>query len=437
MLLIKNPAGANEAVRTLVEGAAPRVAVIALNDAIADGRDVSWIWDVDFEPLLAGLDRLVATGEPRGRAGAALRLRRPRRASGSRSCPSLERALDRGLELTPAGGELTVLPTYTAMLALRKIVAARGHVANYWETRGVKIRVGHLYPDYLNIYADRGNIAVLRRARAARAGTSSRCGRSACATPCPPARSTSSTSAAARIASRRSSRTTSPQKADALREAVEGGAAFLAVCGGYQLLGRSYRDVAGEELPGIGLLPLHTIAGERRMIGDVLLDCAWAGQTLAGLREPRRPHDPRRRRRAARPRASPASATTASRATRAAAYRRAYGTYLHGPLLPRNPWFADRLLADALAHAGRRPTSSRRCRTSSSSRRTPSPPSARGRAAAGAELGDEDAAPSLEPRRHRWRNHVSVEPRSALLDPRQRVLTRRRARSGSPPGHRS
>ena len=57
LLLIKNPAGANEAVRTLVDGGAPTLAVIALNDAIADGRDVSWIWDVDFEPLLAGLDR--------------------------------------------------------------------------------------------------------------------------------------------------------------------------------------------------------------------------------------------------------------------------------------------------------------------------------------------------------------------------------------------
>ena len=62
MLLIKNPAGANEVIRTLVEGGAPRVAVIALNDAIADGRDVSWIWDVDFEPLVPRLDRLVATG---------------------------------------------------------------------------------------------------------------------------------------------------------------------------------------------------------------------------------------------------------------------------------------------------------------------------------------------------------------------------------------
>ena len=47
--------------------------------------------------------------------------------------PSLERALDRGLELTPAGGELVVLPTYTAMLALRKIVAERGFARPYWE----------------------------------------------------------------------------------------------------------------------------------------------------------------------------------------------------------------------------------------------------------------------------------------------------------------
>jgi UDP-N-acetylmuramyl tripeptide synthase len=132
MLLVKNPAGANEAIRTLVEGAPPRVAVIALNDAIADGRDVSWIWDVDFEPLAAGLDRLVATGSRA--AELALRfayggLPRDR----IEVVPVLEAALDRGLELTPSGGELTVLPTYTAMLALRRTLATRGHVSNYWE----------------------------------------------------------------------------------------------------------------------------------------------------------------------------------------------------------------------------------------------------------------------------------------------------------------
>src|SRR3954471_23206983 len=72
-------------------------------------------------------------------------------------------------------------------------------------------------------------------------------------------------------------------KGQALAMAVLDGAAFLAVCGGYQLLGRFYRDRAGAELPGIGLLPLETVAGERRMIGDVLLGCDWAGRTLAGF----------------------------------------------------------------------------------------------------------------------------------------------------------
>jgi UDP-N-acetylmuramyl tripeptide synthase len=132
MLLVKNPAGANEAVRTLLEGEPPRLAVVALNDAIADGRDVSWIWDVDFEPLLAGLDTLVASGDRA--AELALRfayggLPRDR----IEVVPDLEQALDRGLELTPAGGELVVLPTYTAMLGLRRIVAHRGHVRQYWE----------------------------------------------------------------------------------------------------------------------------------------------------------------------------------------------------------------------------------------------------------------------------------------------------------------
>jgi UDP-N-acetylmuramyl tripeptide synthase len=133
MLLIKNPAGANEVVRTLVEGSTPRVAVIALNDEIADGRDVSWIWDVDFEPLLAGLDTLVATGQRA--AELALRFAYGGLPRGRiEVVPSLAAALDRGLALTPAGADLAVLPTYTAMLALRKIVASRGHVANYWES---------------------------------------------------------------------------------------------------------------------------------------------------------------------------------------------------------------------------------------------------------------------------------------------------------------
>ncbi|MEN3341943.1 MAG: hypothetical protein V7644_1347 [Actinomycetota bacterium] len=134
LLLIKNPAGANEAVRTLVDGGAPRLAVIALNDAIADGRDVSWIWDVDFEPLLDGLESLVASGDRA--AELALRFKYAGLADAAIEVePSLERALDRGLELTPPGGELVVLPTYTAMLGLQRIVAERGLARPYWERR--------------------------------------------------------------------------------------------------------------------------------------------------------------------------------------------------------------------------------------------------------------------------------------------------------------
>jgi lipid II isoglutaminyl synthase (glutamine-hydrolysing) len=135
ILLIKNPAGANEAVRTLLDGHPPPRAVIALNDDIADGRDVSWIWDVDFEPLLAGLDEVVVSGSRA--AELALRfayggLARER----IEIVSDLEQALDRGLAQTPAGGELVVLPTYTAMLRLRGIIAGRGHIGEYWEATG-------------------------------------------------------------------------------------------------------------------------------------------------------------------------------------------------------------------------------------------------------------------------------------------------------------
>jgi lipid II isoglutaminyl synthase (glutamine-hydrolysing) len=132
ILLIKNPAGANEVVRTLVAGGAPRLAVIALNDGIADGRDVSWIWDVDFEPLLERLERIVATGDRA--AELALRCKYAGFDEDAiEMVPDLAQALDRGLELTPAGGELFVIPTYTAMLGLRRIVAHRGFARPYWE----------------------------------------------------------------------------------------------------------------------------------------------------------------------------------------------------------------------------------------------------------------------------------------------------------------
>jgi len=133
VLLIKNPAAANEALRTLETGVPP-VLMIALNDAIADGRDVSWIWDVDFEPLLPHVGRVIASGERAAELGLRLvygGLTEER----LEVVPSLEDALDRGLELTEAGTDLVVLPTYTAMLALRGVLTKRGLVPAYWDAR--------------------------------------------------------------------------------------------------------------------------------------------------------------------------------------------------------------------------------------------------------------------------------------------------------------
>ncbi len=211
------------------------------------------------------------------------------------------------------------------------------------------IRVGHLYPDYLNIYADRGNIAVLDARARARGHELD-----VCAIGMHDAVPTGEIDlfyvGGGQDREQALVAHDLVTKATALGEAVENDAAFLAVCGGYQLLGRFYRDASGEEQPGVGILPLHTIAGERRMIGDVLLDCPWAGKTLAGFEN----HAGRTVLDAG---AEPLGRVVAGFGNDGVSrhegcrYRRVYGTYLHGPLLPRNPWFADRLLAEALAHA--------------------------------------------------------------------------------------
>jgi lipid II isoglutaminyl synthase (glutamine-hydrolysing) len=134
VLLIKNPAAANEALRTLETGVPP-VLVVALNDAIADGQDVSWIWDVDFEPILPHAGHVVASGTRA--AELAVRLVHGGLDEDKLEVvPDLERALDRGLELVEAGTDLVVLPTYTAMLALRGVLTKRGVVRPYWDGAG-------------------------------------------------------------------------------------------------------------------------------------------------------------------------------------------------------------------------------------------------------------------------------------------------------------
>ena len=123
ILLVKNPAGANEVLRTLVLEPGEHDLLAILNDNVADGRDVSWVWDADFE-VLAGRVRRVTCSGTRA-AEMALRLKYagvdPRRIA---VAGGLDEGLDRAL--AGAAGRLFALPTYTAMLGLRELLVARG-----------------------------------------------------------------------------------------------------------------------------------------------------------------------------------------------------------------------------------------------------------------------------------------------------------------------
>jgi CobQ-like glutamine amidotransferase family enzyme len=216
----------------------------------------------------------------------------------------------------------------------------------------MKIRVAHLYPDYLNIYADRGNIAVLEQ-RAGWRGYELEVHAISIGDAVRPGDFDLLYVGGGQDREQALVAQDLIAKRDGVLAAVEGGAAVLAVCGGYQLLGRSYRDFHGVDLPGVGLLPLETVAGERRMIGDVLLECELepgVRRTLAGFEN----HAGRTLLdRGAGPlgRVIAGFGNDGESGYEGCRVGRVVGTYLHGPLLPRNPWFADWVLSQALAHA--------------------------------------------------------------------------------------
>jgi lipid II isoglutaminyl synthase (glutamine-hydrolysing) len=131
MMLAKNPTGFNEILRES-ERASGRHFLIGLNDRIADGRDVSWIWDVDFERLAGNADVIVPTGT---RAhDLAVRLKYAGVAEAAPPEPDLGAAIDGLIAATPAGAEAFLLCTYTAMLDLRALLVRRGWLRPYWAT---------------------------------------------------------------------------------------------------------------------------------------------------------------------------------------------------------------------------------------------------------------------------------------------------------------
>ena len=213
------------------------------------------------------------------------------------------------------------------------------------------LRLAHLYPKLMNLYGDRGNILCLRR-RCQQRGIALAVDELGLGEALDPAAyDLIFIGGAQDREQRRVAADLLGTKAEALRRAVAEGVVLLAVCGGYQLLGRYYRPAAGEELAGVGIFDAWTVhpgPAARRFIGNVVV--RWQGATLVGFEN----HGGRTY---LGPSARPFATVIAGFGNNGrdgsegvVQGESAFGTYLHGSLLPRHPRLSDWLLAAALRH---------------------------------------------------------------------------------------
>jgi lipid II isoglutaminyl synthase (glutamine-hydrolysing) len=211
----------------------------------------------------------------------------------------------------------------------------------------VRLTLCQLYPEHLNIYADRGNVQVIERRcawreiefewRALRIGED-----------LDPDVADLYLVGGGQDRDQELIANDLLRHRDSLHTSVAEGAAVLAVCGGYQLVGHRYVGQDGTVLPGVGLLDLETTAGESRLIGNVLCESTLgdmsqrivgfenhAGRTTLGDCAPLA-------------RVVAGHGNDGSSGYEGAVAGSVVGTYVHGPLLPKNPWLADWLIAAAL-----------------------------------------------------------------------------------------
>jgi CobQ-like glutamine amidotransferase family enzyme len=212
----------------------------------------------------------------------------------------------------------------------------------------MRLTIGWLYGTKMNIYGDRGNVlALVQRARWR--GIEPAVVEIGIGDPIPPEVDVFFFGGGQDQEQIAVSKDLQGTKGEALKVAVEGGAALLSVCGGYQLLGHVYRPHDAEPLPGIGLFDVETVAGHERFIGNVVVDSEFgelvgfenhSGLTMLG------------------PGVRPLGKVRVGRGnngkdgTEGAIYRNAIGCYLHGSLLPKNPVLTDWLITAGLSRRG-------------------------------------------------------------------------------------
>lgn len=209
----------------------------------------------------------------------------------------------------------------------------------------MKLEIAFLYHDLMNIYGDRGNIITLVR-RSQWRGIEANVTNLSIGDPVDPDRYDLYFFGGGQDKEQYAvADDLKGEKGQRLKEAADNGVVFLAVCGGYQLLGHYYRPDQGPELPGIGALDAYTVAGSKRCIGNVIVQTEFgtlvafenhSGKTYLGPK--------------ARPlgRSEVGYGNNAEDGYEGAIQNNVFGCYLHGSLLPKNPHFADHLIKLAL-----------------------------------------------------------------------------------------
>lgn len=374
--LAKNPTGFNQNLKLVTQGEGPRAVAFFINDKEADGHDVSWLWDIDFEELSCRDDLVVFAGGIRAR-DMQVRLK-----YAGINAQVIQSAADMFQKIShlPNDVKAYLIANYTALPSVKADVerlareasanaAAQQDAdlsllsgANNLKTAPVPqdvppVVIAHLFPDLLNLYGDGGNVTVLQRRLQWRGVPveirSVRHGQEIDLSQVDLVVLGGSPDREQRLASY-----DLVAMKDDLKAFVEDDGALLAICGGYQILGNTWL-LDGEEVPGLGIVDMRTGRVEggstNRLIENIALRSPISDEPVIGYEN----HAGRTYLGAGvKPFGSVVSNTGCGNNERDKAdgilYKGVIGTYLHGPLLAKNPQVADHLLQVALERQAKR-----------------------------------------------------------------------------------
>lgn len=379
--LAKNPVGLNQNLRIVADAPGPAAVAFFINDKEADGHDVSWLWDVDFEELAAVDDLAVFAGGIR-RNDLQVRLKY---AGIDAALVDGARDFARKAACAAPDADLFLVANYTALPDVKAELnemahdegtveaaaddleppAARAHVreveappcgpaaspASHMHPHA-KLAIVHLYPELLNLYGDGGNVTVLAN-RARKRGIDVEVVRATREEPVDFSQADIVFLGGGPDREQRAASTSLLEQAAALRDYVEDDGVLLAICGGFQILGRTWL-LGDEDVPGLGVLDIETKRAEggshNRLVGNVALESPLAKAPVVG-------YENHAGRTFLGPRCEPfgrvmdrhGKGNNGQDGLDGARYRNVVATYLHGPLLAKNPEVADWLIEQALA----------------------------------------------------------------------------------------